>query len=341
MKKIAIVGAGITGVTLANLLHDTNDVTVFEQSNHIGGSAYDEYNEYGVLVQKYGIHIFHTSNKEVMDYLRRFADWRTYIHRVASCVHGTEYVGVPFAARGNDWDKETYKKYVVDKFNEKRWCTSWENLPDTVKNRLDFTDNTDFNDWRYFSDTYQGVPIGGYTQMFTRMLDGIEIRLNSKFTAADIDKYDLVIYTGCADYLLDEISPRKVSPLTYIYLDFQYETRRVESLDGFLQPYPAINYPDMFDYIRVHESKHLTGQLLPYSTLIYETTHKVKFFIDDTSKLCYPYFNSDFDAKLMRTEIKDLRPNVMFAGRMGLYQYIDMDEAVEQSMRIAKEINDG
>ncbi|MFA5313146.1 MAG: UDP-galactopyranose mutase [Methanomassiliicoccales archaeon] len=333
--NIAIVGAGITGITLANLLHNKHEVHLMEQSNHIGGACYDEYNEYGVLVQKYGIHIFHTNNKTVWDYLGQFTEWREYIHRVASYVDCQTYVGVPFRARGNDWTKKEYMKYVVEPFNEKRWCCKWDDLPGYVKSRLSFEDNKDFDNYGYFTDKYQGVPIGGYTQMFNRMLDGIEVTLNRKFSANDIKNYDKVIYTGCVDYLLNEITG-DVAPLTYIGLDFKYKTVRLESNDDFAQPYPAINYPRMYDYIRVHETKHLTGQKLPYSSLIYESTKLVKDYIKDTSYLCYPYFGMDERAGKYRHDLKTVAPNVIPAGRMGTYHYIDSDDAVEEAIKLAE-----
>lgn len=334
---IAIVGSGITGITLANLLKDTHDVTLIEQSNHIGGACYDEYNEYGVLVQKYGIHIFHTNNKDVWDYLGKFTEWHEYIHSVASYVDNQTYVGVPFRARGNGWNRKQYMKYVVEPFNEKRWCRKWKDLPDYIKSRLSFNDNKDFFNYGYFDDKYQGVPTGGYTKMFMKMIDGIKTVTNYKFGTKDIKDYDLVIFTGCVDYLLNEVE--QVEPLTYIGLDFKYKTERLNSNDDYLQPYPAINYPRMYDYIRVHETKHLTGQKIPYSTQIFETTRLVTDYIEDTSYLCYPYFGFDKLAEKYRNRLKQFYPNIMFCGRMGMYHYLDADDAVEKAMKLAEEIN--
>src|SRR3954453_11850340 len=267
-----IVGAGFAGSVLAERLATVGGkrVVVVDRRNHIGGNAYDHYDESGVLVHKYGPHIFHTNSKEVFDYLSQFTEWRQYEHRVRASVDGrlvplpinldtiNELYGLSLSAREleaffesvaepvervrtsedvvvSKVGRELYEKFFRN-YTRKQWDLDPSELDASVAARVP-TRLT--RDDRYFTDTYQAMPKNGYTRMFERMLDHPNISVLLQTDYRDVDgslPYRELIYTGAVDEFFD----LRYGKLPYRSLEFRFETVEREVF----QPAPVVNYPN-------------------------------------------------------------------------------------------------
>jgi UDP-galactopyranose mutase len=354
MFDYLIVGAGFAGATIAERLaaHADKRVLICDKRPHVGGNAYDYYDQHGILIHKYGPHIFHTNSAEVFGYLSRFTDWRPYQHRVRAWVdgqlvpipinldtinqlYGTGYTSLelerffasvaeprhPLATSEdvivNRVGRELYEKFFRN-YTRKQWGLDPSQLDACVTARVPVRTNRDD---RYFTDTYQSMPRHGYTRMFERMLDhpNIHILLNSDYREIKtLIPHRELIYTGP----VDEYFEYCFGKLPYRSLRFEWETRDVTTA----QPAPVINYPNDHLYTRVTEFKYLSGQEHPKTTLVYEVP------TDDGD----PYYpvptaaNAALYAKYQA--IADATPEVRFLGRLGTYKYYNMDQVVAQAL---------
>lgn len=235
-----IVGSGISGASLANMISKNERVTVIDSSDHIAGNCYD-YRKHNIMIHKYGSHIFHTSNKDVWDFLSLFTSFNTYMHRVYAVVEGKE-IPIPFNfdsiklcfpqtlaeiiekkllekfgfgrkipicdfMNQEDGDLRFLAQYIFDNiflhYTEKQWGTDPTGIDSAVTARVPVYLS---RDTRYFQDKYQGIPSEGYTKMIEKMLDrpNIELKLNTSFKQVkDLNKYDKIFYTGPIDELMD------------------------------------------------------------------------------------------------------------------------------------------
>lgn len=352
-----IAGAGITGATVARILADAGKkVLIAERRNHIGGNCYDEYDGHGILVHKYGPHIFHTNYKEVWDFLSRFTEWRQYQHRVRAFVEGKllpfpicidtinmlynlslkpdqmagylDGVKVKVDIIANSRDSvvsrigvDLYEKFFKS-YTLKQWGIPAEKLHSSVCERIPVRFDTDD---RYFTDKYQGVPLNGYTELFKRMLkhDNINILLKTDYAGLSGDvKYKWLVYTGPIDEYFNYCYGR----LGHRSLHFDFKNYPV----GSFQDYAVINYPNEYDYTRITEYKKLTGQQSDTTTISYEYP----------CNGCDPYYPVPTyeNAQLYEKYHKETRKlkNVFFAGRLGTYRYMNMDIACLEGMRTAK-----
>src|SRR5215218_2520358 len=272
MFDYLIVGAGFAGSVLAERLatQENKKVLIIDRRNHIGGNAYDHYNEEGILVHKYGPHIFHTNSADVFQYLSQFTKWRNYEHRVLAQVDG-RLVPIPinldtvnrlydlnltedqledfFSARAEKKDqvrtsedvvvarvgRELYEK-MFRGYTRKQWGLDPSELDASVTARIPVRTNRDD---RYFTDTFQAMPLHGYTRMFENMLDhpNIKIMLNTEFDEiSDEVVYDRLIFTGP----IDEYFGHRYGELPYRSLRFEHKT--LDQPD--FQPVAVVNYPD-------------------------------------------------------------------------------------------------
>ncbi len=349
-----IVGAGFAGSVLAERLASQagKRVLICDRRNHIGGNAYDHHDAAGLLVHKYGPHIFHTNAARVFDYLSQFTQWRPYQHRVRASVDGqlapmpinldtinglyglnlTSFqldeffasVAEPVAQVRTSEDvvvsrvgRELYEKFFRG-YTRKQWGLDPSELDAAVTARVPTRTNRDD---RYFTDTYQAMPLNGYTRLFERMLDhpNIKIMLNTDYREVEsIMPYREMIYTGPVDEYFD----CRYGKLPYRSLEFRFET-----VDApVYQPYPVINYPNDYAYTRVTEFKYLTGQEHARTTLVYE----------------YPRADGDPYYPVPRPEnaelykkykaLADETPGVHFVGRLATYKYYNMDQVVAQAL---------
>jgi UDP-galactopyranose mutase len=353
-----IVGAGFAGSVLAERLAAGSGrrVLLIDRRPHIGGNAYDHYNEAGILIHRYGPHIFHTNSAQIADYLSRFTAWRPYEHRVLAQVDGM-LVPIPInlttinrlygLSLGGPEDMEAFlasraepvatirtsEDVVVDRvgrelygkffrgYTRKQWGIDPSQLDKSVTARVPTRTNTDD---RYFSDSFQNMPLHGYTRMFENMLDhpNIKIMLNTDFEeiSREID-YDELIFTGP----IDEYFDYRYGELPYRSLRFEHKTLDQPNF----QPVAVVNYPDeTVPYTRVTEYKHLTGQSHAKTSLTYE-------FPSAVGDPYYPIPRPE-NAELFRKyqKLADQTPGVHFVGRLATYRYYNMDQVVGQALAL-------
>ena len=349
-----IVGAGFAGSVLAERLARERDerVLVIDRRGHVGGNAFDVLNEDGLLIHRYGPHIFHTNAKSVFDHLSRFTEWRPYEHRVLAEVDG-QRVPIPInldtvnqlyglnltpdslkewlAARAepvaeirtsedvvvSTVGRELYEKFFRG-YTRKQWGLDPSQLDKSVTARVP----TRFDrDDRYFTDAYQAMPKHGYTAMFEAMLDHPNITVSVGTDHATLGAARTArrtIFTGPIDAYFDY----RHGPLPYRGLRFEHVTREVE----WHQPVGVVNYPQTEDFTRVTEYKHITGQVHPRTALTYE-------YPEAEGDPYYPIPNPENQALFKRYErlARDER-NVWFVGRLATYRYYNMDQIVGQAL---------
>jgi UDP-galactopyranose mutase len=356
-----IVGAGFSGsVVAAQMARNFGKrVMLLDRRNHIGGNAYDHHDQHGVLVHKYGPHIFHTNSKDVFDYLSLFTEWRNYEHKVLASVDGN-LVPIPInldtvnILHGLDLtvdEMEAYLEKIAEKppairtsedvvvsrvgrdlyekmfrgYTRKQWGLDPSDLDASVTARIPVRTNSDD---RYFTDTYQAMPRHGFTRMFENMLDhpNITVVLNTDYR--DVLKsvqYRELVYTGP----VDEFFGYRFGKLPYRSIQFRHETVDVEKL----QPVAVINHPNEHDYTRVTEFKHLTGQSHSKTSVVYE-------YPCDGGDPYYPVPRPDNAAIYKRYEaLATQTPAVHFVGRLATYKYYNMDQVVAQALTLCAKLS--
>jgi UDP-galactopyranose mutase len=355
-----IVGAGFSGSVIAERLASESGkkVLVVDKRNHIGGNAYDHYDENGVLVHKYGPHIFHTNSRDVFEYLSRFTKWRAYEHRVLASVDG-QLVPIPinldtinklYGMNLNSFEAEEFfkslaepKEYIqtsedvviskvgrvlYEKFfknyTRKQWGLDPSELDKSVIARIPTRTNRDD---RYFTDTYQAMPLHGFTRMFENMLShpNIKVMLNTDYR--EIEKgipCREMVYSGP----VDEFFEYRYGKLPYRSLDFKHETHNTQ----LFQPAPVINYPNEHLYTRVTEFKYLTGQEHSKTSIVYE-------FPKAEGDPYYPVPRPENQEVYKKYKaLADATPGIHFVGRLATYKYYNMDQCVAQALATYKQI---
>lgn len=351
MYDYLIVGAGFAGSVSAERLASqlNKKVLIVEKRNHIGGNAYDEYDEHGILVHRYGPHIFHTNNKEVFEYLSKFTGWRFYEHKVMARIGNNDYP-IPInrltlnllydlnlqteeevaefynRIRENRYPILNSEDVIVSKvgrdlfekfyseYTKKQWGLEARELGPGVCGRIPVRTN---DDCRYFDDKYQYMPLEGYTKLFERMLNhkNIEIILNTDYKEIIKDtKFDKLIYTGPIDYFFDY----EYGHLPYRSLRFEYQTFQTD----YVQKCAQINYVKGFDFTRVVEHKHLSGQSSDYSTISKE------YPIVEGDPF-YPIPNDLNHNQYIKYYEKAVKlKSCHFLGRLAEYKYYNMDQII-------------
>jgi UDP-galactopyranose mutase len=356
-----IVGAGFAGAVLAERLASQLDrrVLVVDRRPHVGGNAHDRYDDAGILVHPYGPHIFHTNSADVFEYLSKFTRWRPYEHRVLASVDG-QLVPMPinldtvnrlyglaldatqlaawFESVAETREVRTSEDVVVTRigrdlytkffrnYTRKQWGLDPSELDASVAARVPSRTNRDD---RYFTDTFQAMPVNGYTRMFEAMLKhpNIKVMLNTDYREVErLVPWRHMIYTGPIDAYFGYRHGR----LPYRSLDFEHVTLPQERS----QPVATINYPNNHAYTRVTEFKHLTGQVHPHTSLVYEYPRA-------EGEPYYPIPRPENDALFRRYEdAAAALPNVTFVGRLATYRYYNMDQVVAQALKAFKRLRD-
>ena len=360
MFDYLIVGAGYAGSVLAERLARVANkkVLIIDKRNHIAGNAYDYFNEDGILVHKYGPHIFHTNSKDVFEYLSKFTEWHNYQHKVLASVDG-QMVPMPinlntinslyglnlssadvedfFASRAEDINQITTSEDVVvskvgrelyEKFfrgyTRKMWELDPSELDASVTARVPTRTNKDD---RYFTDTYQAMPLHGYTKMFEKMLShpNIKIMLNTSYQEImDEISYKKLIFTGP----VDEYFNYCYGKLPYRSIEFKFETLDKE---GF-QPTGTVNYPNDYSFTRITEFKYLTGQKNSKTSIVYE-------FPKAEGDPYYPIPKPENGLLYKKYQaLAEQLSNTYFVGRLATYKYYNMDQVVAQALSTFKKI---
>ena len=356
-----IVGAGLYGSIFAYEMNKKGKkCLVIDKRNHIGGNIYTEEIE-GINVHKYGAHIFHTSNKEVWEYINQFCEFNNYINSPIANYKGEIY-NLPFNMNtfnklwGVITPKEAQKKIEEQKkefgivepknleeqaisligkdiyeklikgYTEKQWGRDAKELPSFIIKRLPVRFTYDNN---YFNDRYQGIPIGGYTKIIEKMLEGIEVRLNSNFFDKR-EEYeniaDKIVFTG----MIDEYYNYCFGKLEYRSLKFETEILNEESYQG----NAVVNYTEReIPYTRIIEHKYFEyGQQ--------EKTVITREYPSEWKEGDEPYYpvNNERNNKLYLKykELADKEEKIIFGGRLGEYKYYDMDKVIERILKYLK-----
>jgi len=365
-----IVGAGFTGAVLAERIASqlNQRVLLMERRDHIGGNAYDYYDEHGVLVQRYGAHIFHTNSRKIWDYLSQFTSWRPYSHQVRAVVEG-KTIPVPFnlnslealfprtmaerlesrlvasygfgaavpilkmMLEGKDAELKELATYiyrnVFEGYTFKQWGLNPDELDKSVTGRVPVVVSRDN---RYFHDAYQGIPRLGYTEMFRRILahPNIQILLKSG-CSADVDgiRFGRMVFTGPIDEYFNYL--HGALPYRSLRFELRHEPRTE------YQDVAQVNYPNEHLYTRIVEFKHFNGQNTPGTTIACEYPDAYERGLNEPY---YPIPREENRARyaLYLDEAKQLRGKVVFAGRLADYKYYNMDQAVGRALKLFDEI---
>jgi UDP-galactopyranose mutase len=357
---VMVVGAGFAGAVMAERLASSGcRVLLVDRREHVGGNAYDHHNEAGLLVHRYGPHIFHTNARQIVNYLSRFTEWRPYEHRVRARI-GDALLPIPINRTtinrffGLNLTESEVASFLASKvepiatirtaadvvlaavgpelyeaffrgYTRKQWNADPSELDKSVTARIPTRSN---DDDRYFTDSFQAMPLNGYTRLFENMLDhpnitqrlGVEHR---EFQHAISCRH--LVYTGPVDEYFDYCYGR----LPYRSLRFEHKT-----LDEAVhQPVAVVNYPSpSVPYTRVTEFKHLTGQVHPRTSICFE-------YPTDSGDPYYPIprpNNALLYAKYQA--LADAAPGVTFVGRLATYRYYNMDQVVGQALAAYKRL---
>jgi UDP-galactopyranose mutase len=359
-----VVGAGFAGSVIAERLASQHGarILLIDRRPHIGGNAYDEPNEAGILYHKYGPHIFHTNSQQVVDYLSQFTAWRPYEHRVRAVVRD-KLVPIPInrttlnelfdldlktdeeaadylASRAEPVDdiktsedvvinavgRELYELFFRG-YTRKQWALDPSELDKLVTARIPTRTNTDD---RYFTDTFQAMPADGYTAMFERILDNPLIEVRTGVDYRDVRnevEFDHLIFTGP----IDEYFDYRFGKLPYRSLKFDHQTLEQERF----QDTGTVNYPsEDVPYTRISEYKHLTGQRSPVTTVTYE-------YPSAEGDPYYPIPRPENQELFKKYEaLADETEGVTFVGRLATYRYYNMDQIVGQALATFRRMNE-
>lgn len=357
-----IVGCGLFGATFARLATDTGkSCLIIDKRNHIGGNCYTE-NIEGINVHKYGAHIFHTNNKHIWQFVNRFAEFNNYINSPKAISNDGRLYSLPFNMntfyelwgtrspehakliiesqkfQGTPTNleeqalslvgKDIYETLIKD-YTEKQWGRSATKLPTFIIKRLPLRFTFDNN---YFNDIYQGIPIGGYTKMFQKMIDGIEVKLSIDYFSNQeyfnsISKK--IIYTGC----IDEFFDYEFGELDYRSLKFKHEIKETDNYQG----NAVINYCQKYPkYTRIIEHKHFEKVFTEKTVVTFE-------YPKNYTKGLIPYYPINDDENLQKylkyKEKSKHWTNFIFGGRLSEYKYMDMHVVIESAMNKFKSLN--
>jgi UDP-galactopyranose mutase len=334
-RKILIVGGGFSGATVARVLADAGHlVTLIDQRNHIAGNAFDEVNDIGLRVHRYGPHIFHTSNGKVVEFLSRFTIWIPYQHKVKAMLLNGELVTLPVnletaAKVGQDNILDTFYR----PYTKKMWGLELDELDPSISNRVAV--RQDMNELYFPNDTFQKFPKQGYTALIYQMLDHskINIKLSTKYSKKmDVD-FDYVFNSMS----IDEYFDFDLGILPYRSLKFHTSTIPIPKLF----PVSVVNFTHSEKYTRVTEWKNFPSHgLHPSSTTI--TVEEPCDFLDNNLERYYPINDIFGENRRLYKLYRERAPtNHTFIGRCGLYAYLDMDQAVSSALHTANSFLEG
>jgi len=355
---VLIVGAGLSGAVIAERCANISNlkVLVIDKRDHIGGNCYDFIDENGILMNKYGAHLFHTNDEEVWAYVQKFSDWQRWDHRVIGSIEGKminipvnintvnalcqtnirdekemdqwlETVQIKYDKITNSEEiaksrvgEELYNKIFKD-YTFKQWNKYPEELDSSVLSRIPIRNN--FDD-RYFNDRYQVLPKNGYTKFIEKILThpNITIQTNTDYFEFENNvDYKTLIYTGPIDRYFKSSGLEELEYRSIEFIEERYKFM------NFYQINSVVNYPERnVPYTRIVEYKHFLDQQSPHTTIVKEITK-------DSGEPYYPVPNEKNLALYQKYEdLAGLEKNVHFVGRLASYKYFNMDQAIKNSL---------
>lgn len=363
-----VVGAGFSGAVIAERLASVlgEKVLVIEKKDHIAGNSYDFYDQNGICVHKYGSHIFHTNNEKVWEYVNNFTKFNSYQHKVIAVIDGKE-IWIPFNfgslynvfdsnfaqklekkllgkfakntkvpilefQNQDDEDLKFLANYVYEKvflnYTTKQWGVKPEEINSSVTARVPVFMGYDN---RYFQDKYQGIPLKGYSALVEKILKNpkIKVKLNTDFSKIKDIEYKRLFFTGS----IDEFFGYKYGILPYRSVFFELKEHNCE----FYQKNSVINYPNDYDFTRIHEYKHYLGDKSQKTVIAKEFSEAFEI---DKNERYYPIPKEE-NAELYQKYLNDAKKyeNIYFLGRLGDYKYYDMDKAIARALEVFERLN--
>lgn len=358
--RILVIGAGFSGSVIARELAESGyTVDIIEKRNHIGGNAFDEHDEKGILVHRYGPHIFHTNSLRIWQYLNQYTSWNNYVHKVQVQTGGENY---PFPINLKTINK-IYQKNLTESqaiefiksltepiseiktseeliistvgrklyelfylnYSIKQWGIHPSKLKSSVAARIPFRTN---NEDRYFTDRFQGLPSDGYFKLFESILahDQINIFLNTPFDQSYLSAgYSHIVFTGP----IDQFFEYRFGQLGYRSIHFEHTHLPIERY----QETGTVNFPNENLYTRITEFKHLTGQQHIGTSIVRE-------FPSDDGEPYYPIPTEENENIFKKySSLASNIENITFVGRLAEYRYYNMDQAIGSALSAAKKIS--
>ena len=327
-RRILVVGAGLSGAVVARELADKgHQVTVIDKRNHIAGNVFDYINEHGIRIHKYGPHLFHTKNKNVFMWLSRFTEWLPYKHKVKAILDNGRLVTLPVnketkEAVGEDNIIETF----IRPYTEKMWGMKLEDVSPNIINRVPIRD--DDNEYYFPDDLYQCVPKDGYTKMVENIFNhkNISIELGKSFSKQMEDEFDHIFNS----MPIDEYFNFQFGKLEYRSIKFHHTNLPSPKIF----PVSQVNFTNKGPYTRIVEWKNIPGHGVNnlWTSLTYE---EPCHYSENNDERYYPV--RDVSGKLSSIYRKYLaieNPKVTFIGRLGNYAYLDMDQCINNSIKL-------
>lgn len=352
-----VVGAGLFGATFARAVADRGKkVLLIDKRNHVGGMCYTE-RVNGILLHAYGPHVFHTDSDKIWNWISRFAEFYSFMVRTKATHQGRIYtlpfnlmtfhqlwgittpadakkkleavrVPIPNPTSLEEWalaqfGTEIYEKFILD-YTKKQWGRDPKNLPASILKRLPVRLTFDDN---YFDDKYQGLPVGGYTELFHRMLDGIEVRLGVDFfeDQQTFERMGQVIYSGRVDQFFN-----------YCFGDLEFRSCKFDTktMAGDYQGNPVMHYTEaQYPWTRVIEHKHFEKLAVDHTAVTWE----YPFECDRLAMPLYPV--NDKKNMTLYARYRELPTKVVFGGRLGSYRYRDMHHVIGEALALADSLS--
>jgi UDP-galactopyranose mutase len=324
MKTVKIVGCGLSGIVAAVLLKEKGyHVKIYETRNHIGGNCYDS-NVSGVMMHNYGPHIFHTDDEEVFALLSKYTDWTPFALQPKGNT-SLGQISLPYSRKtvselGRELTQDEIVDVIFKDYSEKQWGVQFDTIPKTITNRIPKTANCDDPTW-FEGQKYQCIPTAGYTAMFERMLEGIEVVINCDAGAWKADAADLTVYTGKIDAYYDY----RYGKLPYRTLKFNHEITS-KRMPHFIEN----ENNSTVDYTRIYDHSYLTPEYKDGLTVV---TREYPAECKDGDVAFYPIPWGDGQRMYSQyEELAKAETDVIFTGRLATYKYLDMWMAIKQVM---------
>ena len=317
--KINIVGCGLSGIVAACLLKNKHEIKIFETRNHIGGNCYDS-DMYGILVHNYGPHIFHTNDDEVFNFLSQYTEWIPFkLQPKGNTKIGK--ISLPYSKKTiSEIGKELTQNEIIDiifkDYSEKQWGISFEKIPSTITNRIPKTIDCENPTW-FEGEKYQCIPKKGYTEMFKKMIENVEVKLNCQNNEWKNEQFDLLIYTG----KIDEYFNYVYGKLPYRSLDFVHKTTN-KKMENFIENFNTKEQR----YTRKYDHSFFSEKPCNLSVITEEYPKQC----EDGDIPYYPIpWGESLEIYQKYQKLSNEEKNVIFLGRLANYKYLDMWMAVK------------